>query len=389
MDAMKTIYAHHKDRFHAAMERIRDAYLHKPVKRPAVVISDVNVAITGETPSLIPDDYFTSPQVMSEYQLARIERHIETFDDDYVPLLFPWFGTGVVPSAMGCEIHFQPKLDPAVGAAVLTCPEDVGRLSLPDPYKDGLMPCVLACIDYMRACSDLPVSFTDAQGPLNIALCLCGLEALCYWMYDAPEAVHRLMDFCTEALIAWIKVQKQHAGQKLDGGAFPHCIALPEGFGGVWISDDDCTLLSAELYREFVVPYNSRVFEAFGGGTLHFCSTAEHQIENFQQTRGLTGINNFCMGNFRQIRLMQQAFGERLAIMVCDFSPLDMEAYYRDLIGQIDFKGVVLASFIAPEFAMVGGKYVTISRDRYDVAGQAWQAIDDACRARQSAKGEC
>ena len=111
------------------------------------------------------------------------------------------------------------------------------------------MPRVLKCIDYMNENSDLPVSFTDPQGPLNIALCLCGVENLFVWMYEEPEYVHEIMEFCTEAFIQWVKVQKKHAGQKYNNGAFPHGIILPEGFGGVWLSDDDCTVIPHSFTR--------------------------------------------------------------------------------------------------------------------------------------------
>lgn len=49
---------------------------------------------------------------------------------------------------------------------------------------------------------------------------------------------------------------------------------MTEGFGGVWLADDDCTQLSEEMYREFVVPYNSRILKAFVGGTIHFYGSA-------------------------------------------------------------------------------------------------------------------
>jgi uroporphyrinogen-III decarboxylase len=361
---MKMLYTPNRLRFEAAAERIRSTYLHQRSDRLPLVIADVNCALCCEQPSLIPDDYFTNPGVMCDYQLGKMERHLRQFDDDYIPVLIPWFGTGVIPSALGCEILFQPKLDPAVGQPVLKEPADIGKLSLPNPYKDGLMPRVLHCIDHMRASSDVAVSVTDTQGPLNIALCLCGLETLCFWMSDHPQAMHELMEFCAEALIQWVKVQKKHAGQELSSGAFPHGLFLPKGFGGVSISDDDCVVLSAKLYREFVVPYNSKVLRAFGGGTLHFCGTAEHQIGNFLQTEGLTGINNFCMGNFRQIRKMQEAFAGRLAVMACDFTPLDIEQYSRGMLEAIDSKGIILATFVSPEFGLLAdGKYKQISRD--------------------------
>ena len=57
---------------------------------------------------------------MLRYQVEKIGRHMETYDDDYIPFLFPWYGTGVMPSALGAEIVFQPKMDPAVQGTVLT-----------------------------------------------------------------------------------------------------------------------------------------------------------------------------------------------------------------------------------------------------------------------------
>lgn len=372
---MLNIYEKNKDRFKISYDKIKNAYLHKEANDLPIIFSDVNYWLSGDTPNLIPDDYFTNFKSMFDYQVSKIEGHLEKFDDDYIPLLFPWYGTGVIPSALGCDIVFQPKMDPSVKGTVIKEPQDIRKLSLPDPYKDGLMPRVLQCIDYMKQNSDLPVSFTDPQGPLNIALCLCGVENLFIWMFEYPEYVHEIMKFCTEAFIQWIKVQKKHAGQPLNSGAFPHGIILPEGFGGVWLSDDDCTIMSSELYKKFVVPYNSMVFKAFGGGTLHFCGTAEHQLDNFLNTEGLTGINNFCMGNFKQIDHMQKLFENKIAIMVCDFTPADIEVYYKELINRLKFKGTIMASFIAPEFALSNGKYETISRERDEIMATSYEVI--------------
>ena len=108
-------------------------------------------------------------------------------------------------------------------------PSRCRRLVPPDPYRDGLMPRVLRCIDHMHANSDLPVSFTDNQGPFNIALNLVGRRDDLLWMYDYPTVVHELMDFCTTVLIDWVRVQKRHAGQALDAGAFPHFVDAAEG----------------------------------------------------------------------------------------------------------------------------------------------------------------
>jgi len=129
------------------------------------------------------------------------------------------------------------------------------------------------------------------------------------------------------------------------------------------------------MYREFVVPYNSRVFRAFGGGTLHFCGSAEHQIENFLATEGLTGINCFCMGDFHQIRRMQERFDNRLALMVCDFTPLHIEPYYAELLADLRTKGTILATYPAAELALEAGKYQIVSREGGRLAQDAARII--------------
>lgn len=359
------------NRFEEARQRIHDAYRHKDTGELPVVVMDVNYWVSGEPPQLIPDDYFTSPASMLEFQLEKINRHVTCLQDDYIPVLWPWYGTVVVPSAMGSKVIFQRGMDPAIEGTLLQDPEDIRKLQPPNPLTDGLMPRVLETIRYFRRHSSLPIMFTDAQGPLNIALTLCGVETFFVWIREYPTLAHQLMDYATEVLINWIRVQKQHAGQPEQGGAFPHSILLPEGFGGVCISDDDCTVMSPRMYREFVVPYNSRIFKAFGGGTLHFCGSARHQVENFLATEGLTGINCFCMGDFQEIRMMQQKFEDRLALMVCDFSPLHIEPYYDELLKDLRTKGTILATYPAGEFALEGGKYQIVSRNSERLARDA------------------
>ena len=74
-------------------------------------------------------------------------------------------------------------------------------------------------------------------------------------------------------------------------------VKVPDGFGGVWLSDDDSTIVSAEVFREFVVPYNSKVLKAFDGGCIHYCGNSTQNIENYCNTDGLTSVNNLHLDN--------------------------------------------------------------------------------------------
>jgi hypothetical protein len=368
-------------RIAASIERIDDAFHHRDRGDMPFQVSNVNYWLSGETPALIPDDYFTDCRAMFQYQVEKIQLHMETIDDDYIPFLFPWYGTGVIPSALGADVAFQPKMDPVVRDAIITRPEQVRELALPDPWRDGLMPRVLETIRYFRIHSDLPISCTDPQGPFTTALTLVGPTRLFVWLYEHPRVVHELMEFCTEVFIRWVTVQKQEIGDERGKYCFPHGILLPDAFGKVWLCDDDCVAISAEHYREFVVPYNSRVFREFGGGTLHFCGSAEHQIGNLAATEGLVGVNNFCMGNFRQIFHMQRALAGRIALKACDFSPLDIEAYFAELFAGLERRGTIVASFVSPEMALTKGKYESVAR-----RGEALADATYACLRRHCAR---
>ena len=119
------------------------------------------------------------------------------------------------------------------------------------------------------------------------------------------------------------------------------------------------------------------VFKAFGGGTLHFCGSARHQIDNFLETEWLNGINNFCMGDFEQIYEMQEKFEDKLGLMVCDFAPLDVSNYYSELFKNLRTKGTILASYTSAEYALHHGRYEITRRNTDEVASVIYKAYKE------------
>ncbi len=83
----------------------------------------------------------------------------------------------------------------------------------------------------------------------------------------------------------------------MDGCSYPLGIKLPEEYGGVWLSDDDSIMISADIFKEFVVPYNSMVLKAFDGGCIHYCGDSTQNIENYCNTEGLRCIHNLNIDN--------------------------------------------------------------------------------------------
>ena len=361
---MFNIYERNKERIEEAKRRMELTWRGENKDRPFFMISDVNYAVCGQDD--IPMNYYDK-EVMFEYQKNKIEKHMQEINDDFIPVFFPWYGTGVVQSALGCETKFQEGLDPATEGGIVKTVEDINNLKMPNPYTDGLMPTVLECIDYFVENTDAYVSVTDCQSPLNIALTLVGLEDLIYLMYDEEESVHKLMQFCTDVLIMWVKTQKKHLTERNSIHGFPHALYMPTECGTVVMSDDDIGVLNEDLYKEFVIPYLEQVYAEFGGGSLHFCGSAHHQIKNCGTVKGVTGLNNFCMGDFEQVANIRAEM-PNCAVMACDYNAINMEEYANGMKNIAkDPRGLIVSIFISTDMQLYNGNYTMESRKREDI----------------------
>jgi uroporphyrinogen-III decarboxylase len=326
-----------------------------------------------------PDDYFANPASMVAYQERGYERHLAEIDDDLVPYFMPWFGTGVLASGFGCEMALQPGPgnDPAVAGPCITSPADVAKLKLPDPTWDGWMPRVLEAIDYARANSDLPVGLTDMQGPLDTVGQMCGQERLFLWMYEEPQMVHDLFDIVTEAFIEWTKVQKEHIGEPLDrSNGLQGVGASPVG---IWESDDDMIMIGPKQYREFVVPYVSRIFQAFGGGSVHFCGKGFQHLDNILAIDNVRVVNTSPMANYQAFGKFRRGLGRQVVIQLQDIAPIDVEEYYRRLFSEIDdLRGVMLGTFVVDGLGMeADGGYVTVEWEPFEIAKRVVDVVRD------------
>jgi hypothetical protein len=216
----------------------------------------------------------------------------------------------------------------------------------------------------MKENSFLPVGITDFQGPLTTANQMMGYDKLIYLMFDHPEAMHELMSKVTEGLIRWIKAQKEVIGEPIDW-----CISDQQVYtgkhAGVWFSDDDAVLMSESTYKEFVVPYNSRILKAFGGGCIHYCGNATHHADNFLQTEGLKALNIYNLYDIPSVAELQKKLQDKVALFVCDFTPTHYEDYFAEMLSTLEYRGMMVCSQYSPVVGLLkGGKYNATQRDR-------------------------
>jgi hypothetical protein len=365
-------------------QKLKEAFEFKNKIAPYVV-NDVNYWLFGDSPEIIPDDYCgEDPSIMFDQQISKIRRHYETYRNDcYMGFLMPWFGTGVLASGLGTEVGFNPKMDPAVMMSTMEDAQQINDLVMPNPYKDGLMPRVLKAIDYFKEHCDLPIGVTDCQGPLTTALSVIGYENFCYWMSDYPNLIHKLMDLCADSLIEWVKVQKKHIGVDNEEEGYIIGVKMPKGSGGIWIADDDSVIFNGDVFKEFVVPYNEKVLQAFGGGGIHYCGNSTQNKENYSQTKGLTCLHNFHLDNYGAVKeTRNEMLDNNIPFYICDFTSGDerLESYYDELFVGIEQKGLVVTSYVAPEIALNKGNYEALKRNQHELGKRVEQMIEEKQR---------
>jgi len=360
--------------------RTADVFAFRKVDQPPFIVNSALYWVFGLNPETLPDAYFDDPAAMMNFQEQTYYDQVKEIDDDFVPYLMPWFGTVVAASAFGCQVEFPPKQDPAINPRYypIRSTQDIRKLEVPDPEKDGLMPRVLEFIRYMKSHSFLPVGITDFQGPLTTANQLMGYDRLIYLMADEPALMHELMDKITEGLIRWVKKQKELIGEPLN-----ECIGDQQVYlgrnAGIWFSDDDAVLMSPKSYREFVVPYNSRILTTFGGGCVHYCGNGTHQAENFLKTDGLLAINTFTLYDLKAFKELKAKLEGRIVVFACDFTPLEYANYFAEMLADISFRGLIIDSAFSPVVCLLkGGKYEAVRLDLH--AGR--RAVFEDLRSR-------
>lgn len=141
--------------------------------------------------------------------------------------------------------------------------------------------------DYPKISRYVQVYHPDTQGPLDLAELLWGGEMF-YEMFDDPDFVHDVLNLITETYIRFMD-RWYSIIPKVTEGLTVHWGLMHKGT--ILLRNDSAMNLSPDFYREFSVPYDSRLLEYYGGGCMHFCGRGDHYIDLLTSIPGLTGVN--------------------------------------------------------------------------------------------------
>ncbi len=235
----------------SSLERIRAAVdLEEPDRVPVVPL--VTYALSNLVGSSV-SDYCHDPRKLSDAVIAGYRKF-------HYDAAIVYADVYLFAEAAGLRLEFPPDSVPKPLQSPITNLEDVERLQLPDPRKDGRLPILLEAIE--RTSRELPervAVYSGGQGPFSLAAEIRGLDTFLKDLYLNRPLVEKLIRFSTEYMIELGRAE-------VEAGA--HIIHLGDSFAGP-------SIVSPRFFRELALPYDRRIFEKWKGfgalTSLHVC----------------------------------------------------------------------------------------------------------------------
>ena len=204
-------------------------------------------------------EYATDGSVLAEAQLLARER----FGVDAITACSDAFR---LAADLGGDMEYPENGTPHLRTPLVAGEADLARLGRPDPTETGSR-----MADRLRAIRELVKSAGEeclvlgwVDMPFAEACSLCGVSQFMVLLYDDPRLAHRILAFI-EGLVIEFAAAQLEAGARMIGAG-----------------DAAASLLSREMYREFALPYEQRVFAAIhakdGLGKLHICGNTTQML---------------------------------------------------------------------------------------------------------------
>ena len=239
-------------------------------------------------------DVETHYALQLQYNKYRIENIVEDFCLDESVTVYPFFENVVNASGMGGEIGWSDKETPRA-IPIIKNVEDIDRLPIPETTA-GLWGKRLQWWLRMKELAEqtevifnghrgrVEVAPLDIgwEGPHMIAIDLAG-ENFYLWMLEYPEACHRLMEKITAGMIRAATLFRQVDPR-------------PRSVFGT--AEDSAQIVSVEHFKSFVVPYDMKLYEAFGAGLekgrgMHMCGDSTHLHSALVEDLKITSFDLF------------------------------------------------------------------------------------------------
>ncbi|MFH1950397.1 MAG: uroporphyrinogen decarboxylase family protein [Pseudomonadota bacterium] len=182
--------------------------------------------------------------------------------------------------AMGAVVKFGENYPPTISDPVINnYEEDLPKLRLPDPHRDGRLPLLLECVRRLKELcgGEIPV-MGYVQCPFRHAAMLRGAENLMRDTYKNKENARKLLEIATNSQIIWGTAIAQ-------AGADIVFFSDPTSSGDV---------VSSKTYKDWGLPYTQRVASAIKRTgvkvLMHVCGDTSDRLE-ILASAGVDGLS--------------------------------------------------------------------------------------------------
>ncbi len=149
----------------------------------------------------------------------------------------------VEAEAFGATVKFAPDEVPAIVGQLIADEAGADALEVPTLDKGRAAVCVEGIRLAAERITDKPV-LAGMIGPLSLAGRLMDVTEIMYLCFDAPEAVHKVLEKVTVYLIEYAKAFKA------------------AGASGIMMAEPLAGIMSPDMAEEFSVPYVKRIIDA-------------------------------------------------------------------------------------------------------------------------------
>lgn len=244
--------------------------------------------LSGERPYLIYQSYpgniwkdIRTPEASFLGSMEIVEGSLNV-PSDHLPVLEPWFGTGVYANMYGCDYVWREDEAPAVHYKYHSL-DEIRGIKTPDWRKSEIAQLVLEAIRYFkdRTGDAIPIVLTDTQSAGDTATLILDAAETFIGCLTEPETMMDFMKGINSLILEFSEAQREAAGKAFIGPG--HIMLCNKGFGGISLSDDNLAVVSPKVAREFNLPLDDEIGRAWGGVAIHSCGKWTHMMPSLKE----------------------------------------------------------------------------------------------------------
>jgi len=249
---------------------------------------------TDDTESFFPIGAVNIHDLSCDRFLPMYQEYAATLDepDDWIRTLeplpfFPW-----TEAAMGCPIRYTGKNFWSAPLIDLSSANDNKKLldimqRIPEtsqPWLEKYGEFLDFLIEHFG--DRHPIGQSILRGPLDMAAAAFGDENLVYQFFDHAELVRNFLAIATQVFLSFIAVQHERL-QTLNDGQVIGTYYLWTPGKNIRLQEDAMSLLSPELYRDFVHPLDRQIASSAEYTLFHLHATGLHLLDFILQNEGI------------------------------------------------------------------------------------------------------